>query len=84
MVLVLAPLGVGVGLRPWRGPSVERWSALRATGSNPLVLLKAATLASMTADREAMAEFAQMRTMDVFTCSASNPNGLTSPNSLTC
>ena len=38
-VLVLAPLGVGVGLRAWRGRRVERWSASLATLSNLLVLL---------------------------------------------
>ena len=38
-VLVLAPLGVGVGLRAWRGRGVERWSAPLATLSNLLVLL---------------------------------------------
>ena len=38
-VFVLAPLGVGVGLRAWRGHGVERWSAPLATLSNLLVLL---------------------------------------------
>ena len=39
VLLVLAPLGIGVGLRAWRGRDVERWSAPLATGSQPLVLL---------------------------------------------
>ena len=39
VILVLAPLGVGIGLRAWRGHRVERWSAPLATLSNVLVLL---------------------------------------------
>lgn len=37
--LVLAPLAVGIGLRAWRGPRVQRWSGPLVRLSNLLVLL---------------------------------------------
>jgi bile acid:Na+ symporter, BASS family len=37
--LVLAPLAVGIGLRAWRGPQLQRWSAPLARLANLLVLV---------------------------------------------
>jgi predicted Na+-dependent transporter len=35
---VLAPLLIGIAIRMWRGPGVQRWSTPLATASNLLVL----------------------------------------------
>jgi len=38
VALVLAPLLIGIAIRMWRGPGVQRWSTPLATASNLLVL----------------------------------------------